>query len=101
MTNASATVDTSIEVNLRQLLDEHDWLTCSIDGLVRCPLLVKGRLVDPPKVSPDAIGRAFAILDARRGSADSYASYAAVGGAQVLRHREIDRQTMRGTGRWI
>jgi hypothetical protein len=89
------------EVNLGQLLDEHDWLTCSSDGVVRCPFLVKGRLVDPPKVSLDAISRAFAVLDERRGSADSYESYVAVGGAQVLRHREIDRHTMRGTNRWI
>ena len=34
-------------------------------------------------------------------SADAYQSYVAVGDAQVLRHREIDRQTMLGTGRWI
>lgn len=89
------------EGNLRQLVDEHGWFTLSNDGVVRCPLLVKGRLVDPPEVSLDAISEAFAILDERRGSADAYASYVAVGDAQVLRHREIDRQTMRATGRWI
>ena len=89
------------EGNLLQLVDEHGWFTLSNDGVVRCPLLVKGRLVDPPEVSLDAISEAFAILDERRGSADAYASYVAVGDAQVLRHREIDRQTMRATGRWI
>ena len=68
---------------------------------MRCPFLVKGRLVDPPNVGLDAIRQAFAALDERRGSADAYESYVAVGDAQVLRHREIDRQTMLGTGRWI
>ena len=101
MTNSSVAIDPAAEVNLHQLLDEHGWLTCSNDGVVRCPFLVKGRLVDPPTVSLDAISRAFAVLDERRGSADSYASHVAVGGAQVLRHREIDRQSMRGTDRWI
>lgn len=89
------------EATLRQLLEEHGWLTLSDDGVVHCPFLVKGRLVDPPKVGLDAISRAFAVIDERRGSADAYESYAAVGDAQVLRHHEIDRQTMRGTGRWI
>ena len=88
-------------MTLRQLFDEHAWLTLSNDGVVRCPFLVKGRLVEPPTVSLETIARAFAGLDAGRGSADSYASYVAVSGAQVLRHREIDRQTMRGTDRWI
>ena len=61
------------EGNLLQLVDEHGWFTLSNDGVVRCPLLVKGRLVDPPEVSLDAISGAFAILDERRGSADAYA----------------------------
>ncbi len=97
----SASVTTAAGTTLRRMLDEHGWLTRSDDGIVRCPFLVKGRLVDPPVVSPDAVVRAFAALDERRGSADSYASYAVVDGAQVLRHRQIDRDTMRGTDRWI
>jgi hypothetical protein len=100
-TREGASAPHTAEANLRQLLDDHGWLTLSNDGVVRCPLLVRGRLVDPPEVGLDAIRRAFAARDERRGSADSYESYVAVGGAQVLRHREIDRQTMRGTGRWI
>jgi acyl-CoA reductase LuxC len=99
MTNASVSI--TAETSLRRLLDEHRWLTLSNDGIVRCPFLVKGRLVDPPEISLDAITGAYAALDERRGSADSYASYVVVGGAQVLRHRQIDRETMRGTERWI
>ncbi len=90
-----------VGTDLRQMLDERGWFILSDDGVVRCPLLVKGRLVDPPNVTLEGIIRAFAALDERRGSADAYESYVAVGGAQVLRHREIDRQTMLGTGRWI
>jgi hypothetical protein len=89
------------EANLHRLLDERNWFAVSNDGVVRCPLLVKGRLIDPPIADLGAIGAAFAALDQRRGSADAYASYVAVGDAQVLRHREIDRRTMRETGRWI
>ena len=100
-TRAGASAPHAAEANLRQLLDENGWLTLSNDGVVRCPLLVKGRLVDPPIVGLDAISRAYAVLDERRGSADAYESYVAVGDAQVLRHREIDRRTMCGTGRWI
>jgi hypothetical protein len=100
-TGESASAPYTDGAGLRQLLDEHDWLALSNDGVVRCPLLVKGRLVDPPTADLDAIRSAFAVLDERRGSADSYESYVAVGGAQVLRHREIDRKTMLGTGRWI
>ena len=62
---------------------------------------MKGRLINPPTVGLDAIIRAFAVLDERRGCADPYQSYLAIGDAQVLRHREIDRQAMLGTGRWI
>lgn len=89
------------EAKLGPLLDEQGWLALSNDGVVRCPLLVKGILVGPPEVDVDAIGRAFSVLDERRGSADAYDTYVEVGGALVLRHREIDRPTMRGTGRWI
>jgi hypothetical protein len=87
--------------SLAGILDERGWLSLSKEGVVRCPLLVKGRLVGPPEVSADAIARAFSALDKGRGSADTPASYAEVGNAQVLRHREIDRGTMRATGRWI
>jgi hypothetical protein len=91
----------TIDRSLRQLLDDHDWFTLSNEAVVRCPLLVKGRLVDPPKIGMEAITRAFARVDERRGSADAYESYVAIGGAQVLRHREIDRRTMCATGRWV
>src|SRR5262249_19567003 len=94
-------VSNTVEGKLHQLIDDHNWLKLSTEAVVRCPLLVKGRLVDPPNISLDAIQRAFAALDERRGSADAYRTYVAVGGAQVLRHREIDRQTMSATGRWI
>jgi Acyl-CoA reductase (LuxC) len=89
------------EASLRQLLDDRGWFVLTDEGIVRCPFLVKGQLVNPPGVSLDAITRAFAVLDELRGSADEYRSYVAVGNAQVLRHREIDRKTMLGTGRWI
>jgi hypothetical protein len=87
--------------SLGELVQNEGWLSLSDDGVVRCPLLVKGRLVGPPMVRADAITRAFAALDRGRGSADVPAGYAKVGGAQVLRHQEIDRRTMRATGRWI
>jgi hypothetical protein len=98
---AGVSAGPGVETNLCQLLHKHGWFTLSNDGVVRCPLLVKGRLVDPPNAGLDAIGRAFAVLDEHRGCADAYQSYIEVGDAQVLRHREIDRQTMLGTGRWI
>jgi Acyl-CoA reductase (LuxC) len=98
MTDSSVTIE---QTGMGRLVEEHGWFTLSNDGVVHCPFLVKGRLIDPPKVGLDAIRRAFAALDERRGSADAYQSYVAVGDAQVLRHREIDRQTMLGTGRWI
>jgi hypothetical protein len=107
MANSGMTLDlahngqTQVGGNAAQLLQENGWFALSNEGVVRCPFLVKGRLVDPPKVGLDAISRAFAGLDERRGSADEYQSYVAIGDAQVLRHREIDRQTMLGTGRWI
>ena len=88
-------------LSLGAIAEENGWLSLSDDGVVRCPLLVKGRLVGPPTVSPDAIARAFAALDQQRGSADPHASYVKIGGAQVLRHREIDRRTMRPTSRWV
>src|SRR5262245_63247398 len=79
--------------SLRGLLDEHGWLSLSSDGVVQCPFLVKGRLVGPPTVEAEAIARAFAVLDERRGTADAYAQYVTVGDAQVLRHVEIDRRS--------
>jgi hypothetical protein len=110
MANSTITIDRAqsgrsiapdVETNLSHLLDQHNWFTLSDEGLVRCPLLVKGRLVDPPNLRLDEITRAFAPLDERRGSADPFQSYVSVENAQVLRHAEIDRQTMLGTGRWI
>ena len=98
MTNSTVMID---QTGVRQLVEERGWFRLSNEGVVRCPFLVKGRLVDPPNVGPDAISRAFAALDKLRGCADAYESYVAVGDAQVLRHREIDRQTMLATGRWI
>src|SRR5258705_1858731 len=86
---------------LEQLVVQHNWLALDADGIVRCPLLVKGELVGPPAVDRASIERAFAPLDAGRTSADPYASYARVGAAQVLRHAELDRTTLRATGRWI
>ncbi|HEY0759561.1 MAG TPA: acyl-CoA reductase [Acidisarcina sp.] len=86
---------------LSQLLDQRGWFILSNEGVVRCPLLVKGRLIDPPDVDRDSISRAFAALDQCRGCADAYQTYVAAGNAQVLRHREIDRQSMLATGRWI
>jgi hypothetical protein len=83
------------------VVEQHGWLTLADDGTIRCPLLVKGRLVDPPAVRIDAITQAFAALDRGRGHAEEPAGFARVGQAQVLRHREIDRRTMRATGRWI
>lgn len=84
-----------------RLVEDNGWLSLSDDGIVRCPLLVKGRLVDPPPVDASAIRQTFASLDRGRGHADEPPGYAKVGGAQVLRHREIDRRTMRATGRFI
>ena len=98
---ASKSDDTDAEPNLRHLLDQHNWFTLSNEGLVRCPLLVKGRLINPPTLSLDEITQAFAPLDERRGSADAYQNYVALGDAQVLRHPEIDRHAMLATGRWI
>lgn len=98
---ASKSDDTDAEPNLRHLLDQHNWFTLSNEGLVRCPLLVKGRLINPPTLSLDEITQAFAPLDKRRGSADAYQNYVALGDAQVLRHPEIDRHAMLATGRWI
>lgn len=97
----SASTDQADNRALGQLLCENNWLLLSKHGLVRCPLLVNGTLIGPPDLSPDEIAQAFSLLDRQRGSADAYQSYVKVGGAQVLRHREIDRQTMLVTGSWI
>src|SRR5258706_1690086 len=90
---------------LERLVDQHGWLALD-DGIVRCPLLVKGKLVGPPAIERASIDAAFAVIDhpregRGRTAADPYASYARVGSCQVLRHAERDRATMRTTGRWI
>lgn len=85
---------------LANLLAAHDWLALEGD-IIHCPLMVKGRLIGPPAISLAAIERAFRELDRTRTSADPFANYARVGNAQVLRHCEIDRMTLRTTGRWI
>jgi len=86
---------------IRELCEREGWLSMDGDRIIRCPLLVKGELVGPPRITRAAIERAFAELDRGRTSADPFAGYAAVDGAQVLRHAEIDRATMRATGRWV
>ncbi len=86
---------------LERLVDQHGWMAVDTDGIVRMPLLVKGTLVGPPAIERTAIESAFAELDRGRTAADPYASYARIGDAQVLRHAEIDRTSMRATGRWI
>jgi len=89
------------EPTLSRLVDENGWFRLTEYGVIYCPLLAKGRLIGPPKIGADEIARAFAPYDERRGSADAYQTYVALEDAQVLRHPEIDRQTMLGTGRWI
>jgi hypothetical protein len=84
---------------LEQLVDDNAWLALD-DGIVRCPLLIKGTLVGPPPVDRNAIERAFGELDRKRTSADPFASYVRIGDAQVLRHATIDRKTLRASG-WV
>jgi len=60
------------------------------DGnVVRVPMLVKGKIVAPPKIAREAIEAAFTSPDQ---------TYALVGDAQVLREPIIDRKTMQHTG---
>jgi acyl-CoA reductase LuxC len=86
---------------ISELCAREGWLAIDRDNIIRCPLLVKGELVGPARVTRAAIDRAFAELDRGRTAADPYASYAAIDNVQVLRHAEIDRATMRASGRWI
>ncbi len=62
-------------------------------GVVRVPMLVKGKIVAPPKVTREQIDAAFA------GKGDDV-TYAALESAQVLREPIIDRKTMQHTGAW-
>jgi hypothetical protein len=62
------------------------------DGdLVRVPMLVKGKIVAPPKVTREEIEAAFAGTDA---------THVTLEHAQVLREPIIDRATMQETGAW-
>lgn len=79
------------------LLAEHALLTLE-EGMMRVPFLIKGRLVVPPRVARAEIDRTFALLDGALGPSDPESSYAAVGGAQVLRAPVIDRQRLSPTG---
>jgi hypothetical protein len=106
MTNSIESLDSSSRRSSTarsagDLARESGWLSLSDDGVIRCPLMVKGRLVGPPQVRADAIAAAFAAIDKGRGSADPLATGVRVEAAQVLRHREIDRRTMRPTNRFI
>lgn len=60
-------------------------------GVVRVPMLVRGKLVVPPKVAKDAIEAAFA-------GKDESVTSAVVGDALVLREPVIDRASMTLTG---
>jgi hypothetical protein len=62
-------------------------------NVVRVPMLIKGKIVAPPKVTKEDVERAFA------GKGDD-ATYALLDGAQVLREPIVDRRTMQHTGDW-
>jgi len=64
------------------------------DGnVVRVPMLVKGKIVVPPKVSKDEIEKAFE-------GKDQDTTSARLDEALVLREAIIDRKTMQHTGEW-
>src|SRR5947209_12507218 len=62
-------------------------------GVVRVPMLVKGKIVAPPKIARDAIIAAF------EGKPDDV-THVNLENAQVLREPIIDRKTMQHTGAW-
>ncbi len=77
---------------MQQLTDQFHLL--HDDGnVVRVPFLVKGKILSAPKVSRDAIEKAFA-------GKDEDATYARLPDAQLLREPIIDRATMQHTGEW-
>jgi hypothetical protein len=86
---------------IQRLVEDHGWFALDADGVIRCPLLVKGEVIGPEPIDRGAIERAFAALDRGRTAADPHATHATIGKVQVLRHAEIERATMRATGRWI
>ena len=64
------------------------------DGnVVRVPMMIKGRIVAPPKIAKDAIERAF------EGKPEDV-THVTLGDAQVLREPIIDRRAMLHTGEY-
>lgn len=64
------------------------------DGIIRIPLLIKGKLIAPPQMERSRIEKAF-------GCVDIDVSYVKLTGAQVIREQVIDRKTMKYTGDYI
>ncbi|HEY2366876.1 MAG TPA: hypothetical protein VGH87_10830, partial [Polyangiaceae bacterium] len=62
-------------------------------NVVRVPMMIKGRIVAPPKVPKEVIERAF------EGKPEDV-THVVLGDAQVLREPIIDRTTMLHTGEW-
>src|SRR5262252_374058 len=62
-------------------------------NVVRVPMMIKGRIVAPPKVSKADIERAF------EGKGEDV-THVVLENAQVLREPIIDRTTMLHTGEW-
>ena len=64
---------------IQRLVEERGWFALDADGIIRCPLLVKGEVIGPEPIDRAAIERAFAALDRGRTSADPYATHATIG----------------------
>ena len=78
---------------MKNICDKHSLLSAS-EGVIRVPLMIKGRIVPPPDVSAEKVRTAF------DGKAEDV-TYAKLDGAQVVREPVIDRETMKATGEYL
>src|SRR5688572_13596110 len=85
--NPSARAPKRFEKPMLKQCDRDALLERDRHGVMRVPFLVKGQLVVPPLVDAESIKATFADLDRRTGLGKRAVSWAAVGGAQVLRER--------------
>jgi hypothetical protein len=73
---------------------ELDNLLRNIDGIVRVPFLIKGRLILPPAISLEKVLAAFAGID-------KDVRYLRLPEVQIIRQPVIDRRSMRYTGEYL
>jgi len=79
---------------MKRICERLHLFSADSEDVLRVPFLVKGRIVDPPQISRQAIEDAF-------NSVDQETVYTKLPHAQLLREPVIDRQSMRLTGDYV